>query len=132
VQGHALDATSSDPGLAGGLFAGWRFPAGSLRIQPELLARGCPWSQASLLGAGLVLASSTPLTFGGYAHAGMPWYEGPAWDAGALVEVGTLGAFRPGLRTGYVRSQAPHAKCGTCAQPAHPIVAASLQLAVVL
>jgi hypothetical protein len=131
VQGHATDNTRSETGPVGGLFLGWRFELDAIHIQPEASARLNPWSYATLLGAGLSVTTPTDLAVGGYAHIGLPTYEGPAWDAGAILELGTLEIFRPALRLGYVRSQAPHAKCGTCAQPAHHLVSASLALAAV-
>jgi len=131
VQGHALDTTSSETGIVGGLFLGWRFELGAIRIQPEATARVNPWSYATLLGAGASATTATDLAVGAYVHAGLPYYEGPAWDAGAVLELGYLETFRPALRIGYVRSQAPHAKCGACAQPAHHLVSASLALAAV-
>ena len=131
IQGHATDNTRSETGPVGGLFLGWRFELDAIHIQPEAVARVNPWSNATLLGAGLSMTTPTDFAVGGYAHIGLPYYEGPAWDVGAILELGSLKIFRPALRIGYVRSQAPHAKCGTCAQPAHHLVSASLALAAV-
>ena len=131
TNGHGSAQHSSYTGFGGGLLVGLRKEKNGIDLQYEAMVRFNPCANTSLFGFGASVITQTPIGLGGYLHVGGPFYPGPAWDIGALAEVGVWERFRPGLRVGYVRSQAYHAKCGNCPQPAHHFFAAALTGSVV-
>lgn len=96
--------SSSDTGVHGGVVVGWRQALLFLHVQPELIARWDPVNDAAIVGPGVSVTALDPVAVGVYAHVGLPWSDGPTWDAGLIGELTLLPRLRPGVRLGYHRA----------------------------
>jgi len=97
--------TSSDPGAHFGALVGWRQDVLFVHVQPELVLRWNPMNDAALVGPGFSATALDPIAIGIFAHVGIPWSDGPTWDAGLVGEFTLLPRLRPGVRVGYHRAQ---------------------------
>lgn len=97
--------TRSDTGPHGGVIVGWRQPILFVHLQPELIARWNPTNDAAIVGPGFSATALDPIAVGVFAHVGLPWRDGPTWDAGIVGEFTLLPRLRPGVRIGYHRAQ---------------------------
>lgn len=97
--------TRSDSGAHLGALVGWRQSILFVHVQPELIVRWDPVNDAAIVGPGFSATALDPIAIGVFAHVGLPWRDGPTWDAGITGELTLLPRLRPGVRIGYHRAR---------------------------